>query len=135
MVSLIFPKYEKNWHNYYHASGRLVFVRFFWKNLKTPKRHFESNWPLDYLFTTTSKLIHLYHTVTDMASLFLSNWNLNFQTSNDFDILVSTILLGGIQFWALWQQLQNCTKLGPKSKPKFLVSIPFFIKICYITLN
>ena len=30
---------------YYETSGWLVFVRF-WRKLKTPKRHFEINWPL-----------------------------------------------------------------------------------------
>ena len=38
----ILPKYERT---YYDTSGRLVFVRF-WKKLKTPRRHFEINWPL-----------------------------------------------------------------------------------------
>ena len=36
---------EKNWHYYYGTSSRIVFVRFLGK-LKTPKRHFEINWPL-----------------------------------------------------------------------------------------
>ena len=31
--------------NYYHTSGRLVFVRFS-EELKTPKSPFEINWPL-----------------------------------------------------------------------------------------
>ena len=31
--------------HYYDTSGRIVFVRFL-EELKTPKRHFEINWPL-----------------------------------------------------------------------------------------
>ena len=31
---------------YYETSGWLVFLRFFWRKLKTPKGHFEINWPL-----------------------------------------------------------------------------------------
>ena len=36
---------ENNQPNYYGTSSWIVFVRFL-KNLKTPKRHFEINWPL-----------------------------------------------------------------------------------------
>ena len=32
-------------HYYYGTSRRIVFIHFFWE-LKTPKRHFEINWPL-----------------------------------------------------------------------------------------
>ena len=36
---------KKNRLNYYGTSSRIVFVRFL-EELKTPKRHFEINWPL-----------------------------------------------------------------------------------------
>ena len=45
LVSSILPKKnEKNQPNYYGTSSRIVFVRFL-EELKTPKRHFEINWP------------------------------------------------------------------------------------------
>ena len=34
--------------NYYGTSSRIIFIRFL-KELKTPKRHFETNWPLTWL--------------------------------------------------------------------------------------
>ena len=46
---------EKNWPNYYDTSSWIIFVRL--EELKTPKRHFETNWPL-----------------TLMVNLFLKNW-------------------------------------------------------------
>jgi hypothetical protein len=36
---------ENFWLYYYGTSSRIVFVRFLGE-LKTPKRHFEINWPL-----------------------------------------------------------------------------------------
>ena len=48
MLSSILPKTnEKIRLYYYNTSGRIVFIRFFFlEELKTPKRHFEINWPL-----------------------------------------------------------------------------------------
>ena len=42
---------EKIQPNYYDTSSRIVFVRFL-EELKTPKRHFEMNWPLVNLYAT-----------------------------------------------------------------------------------
>ena len=36
---------EKIGLNYYYTSG-WIFSFVFWKNLKTPKKHFEINWPI-----------------------------------------------------------------------------------------
>ena len=141
MLSLIFPKKGTKKIDLTTMISQVdlfSFGVFFWKNLKTQKRHFEIKWPLGYLLlTATSKLIHLYHTVTDLASFLCHTeiWTLKPQTILTFWFLQQTILLGGIQFGAIWQQLQNCTKFGPKSKPKSVVSIQFCIKICFVTLN
>ena len=46
LTSLILPKnLQKNQLYYYSTSCRFVFIRFLGE-LKTPKRHFEINWPL-----------------------------------------------------------------------------------------
>ena len=39
---------KKNQPNYYGTSSRIIFFRFL-EELKTPKRHFETNWPLTWL--------------------------------------------------------------------------------------
>ena len=61
LVSSILPKTKEK--NYYDTSGRLVFV-VFWKNLKTPKRHFEINWPLQ----TYGQMTCYKHTALCMSS-------------------------------------------------------------------
>ena len=48
---------EKIWRYYYGSSSRIVFVRFLEK-LKTPKRHFEINWPLSKQYWWNHKLLN-----------------------------------------------------------------------------
>ena len=54
---------EKIWPTYYSNSSRIVFVRFL-EELKTPKRHFEINWPLlhTYIFKNQEKVSTLHFT-------------------------------------------------------------------------
>ena len=64
ILKVIYPKYSKHWPYTYEFNFTTMipqvdlFSFIFWKKLKTPKRHFEINWPLALPKTARSAQTH-----------------------------------------------------------------------------
>ena len=107
---------------YMNFTSNNLFLFFFWKNLMTPKRHFEINWPIT--FKILKYFLYLFHPVTFFFSS--SSSSVNFDKFS-LIIILFFFIFTGLEFSTMKTIKigMTTTALSPRNEHTLLTSHVF----------